>query len=164
MRLIDADELKREIASLVVKGESRIYEVMPRCGGEWVDGIASAYREIDDAPTVSIKSCERMKLIQEAVDCIRNTFNRDTGSDKLVRNCMALLQNAIDGEYHDMEKVDVSELERPQGHWEVRVNNLNKSRTIHCSICDYHFEAWRDKPNFCPNCGAEMRGDDNESD
>lgn len=46
--------------------------------------------------------------------------------------------------------------ERLQGEWEVRVNNLNKSRTIHCSICDYHFEAWQDRPNFCPNCGADM--------
>lgn len=60
---------------------------------------------------------ERMKLIQETVDCIRNTFNLDTESDKLVRNCMALVQNAIDGEYHDMEEVDVSELERPHGKW-----------------------------------------------
>lgn len=58
---------------------------------------------------------ERMKLIQETVNCIRNTFKLDTESDKLVRNCMALVQNAIDGEYHDMEEVDVSEIERPQG-------------------------------------------------
>lgn len=60
---------------------------------------------------------ERMKLIQETVDRIRNTFNLDMESDKLVRNCMALVQNAIDGEYHDMEEVDVSELERPEGKW-----------------------------------------------
>lgn len=51
--LISRSELKKEIASLVVNGESRIYEVMPRDGGEWVDGIASAYREINNAPTVS---------------------------------------------------------------------------------------------------------------
>ena len=99
---------------------------------------------IDNAPTVSIKSCcecpfvadeekqitngdawksycegqevgfkkaedvfERMKLIQETVDCIRNKFNLNTESNKLVRNCMALVQNAIDGEYHDMEEVDM---------------------------------------------------------
>ena len=61
---------------------------------------------------------ERMKLIQETVNCIRNTFKLDTESDKLVRNCMALVQNAIDGEYHDMEEVDVSEIERTQGKCE----------------------------------------------
>lgn len=60
---------------------------------------------------------ERMKLVQETVDCIRYTFKQDTESDKLVRNCMALVQNAIDGEYHDMEEIDVSKLEKPQGEW-----------------------------------------------
>ena len=80
-----------------------------------------AWRSYCEGQEVGFKKAEdvfeRMKLIQETVDCIRNTFNLDMESDKLVRNCMALVQNAIDGEYHDMEEVDVSELERPEGKW-----------------------------------------------
>ena len=29
-----------------------------------------------------------------------------------------------------------------------------------CSVCGYK-EYVIDKPNFCPNCGADMRGEDN---
>ena len=50
MRLIDADALKKDIADLVVGGEKRIYEAYE--GNEWIHGIHSAYREIDNAPTV----------------------------------------------------------------------------------------------------------------
>lgn len=66
MRLIDADALKVEIASLVVGGELRIYEVMPRSGNDWVDGISSAYREIDDAPTIEERP--KGKWINEYVE------------------------------------------------------------------------------------------------
>lgn len=97
---------------------------------------------------------ERMKLIQETVNCIRNTFNLDTDSNKVVRNCMALVQNAIDGEYHDMEEVDISKLERPQGEWGV--DSLGHT----CSNCGWTLVTdaiYLDEMHFCPNCGAKMQ-------
>ena len=50
MRLIDADKLKQNLESLVVGGEKAIKETTS--GNNWIDGIHTAYREIDDAPTV----------------------------------------------------------------------------------------------------------------
>ena len=52
--------------------------------------------------------------------------------------------------------------ERPQGEW-IKTGqsfiNPNKFRNFCCSNCfeelDEHI---RVKPNFCPNCGADMRG------
>lgn len=104
---------------------------------------------------------ERMKLIQETVDCIRNTFNQDTESDKLVRNCMALVQNAIDGEYHDMEDVDVSKIERPQGEWiwsPVADDGTVSGCCSKCSFSHMFIGGHTAQYNFCPNCGAKMTG------
>lgn len=48
--LISREYVKEAIADLVVGGEERIKEVGE--GIEWVNGIYSAYREINNAPTV----------------------------------------------------------------------------------------------------------------
>ena len=99
MRLIDADALKKEIADLVVGGEEGIAQ-----GGDgnyWLDGIHSAYREIENAPTVEPK----------------------------------------------------------KGKW-INFNSYFRK----CSLCqkvvgfDY-IEQNGETFNFCPNCGADMRGD-----
>ena len=34
---------------------------------------------------------------------------------------------------------------------------------IRCSICDEFYKKDNREYNFCPNCGADMRGDENES-
>lgn len=122
-----------------------------------------AWRSYCEGQEVGFKKAEdvfeRMKLVQGTVDCIRYTFNQDLESHKLVRNCMALVQNAIDGEYHDMEDVDVSELDRPKSEW---VGNAFDEH--HCKRCG-HPALWEEEPDgyyevqsrFCPNCGADMR-------
>lgn len=54
---------------------------------------------------------------------------------------------------------------RPQGKWIE--NSLTIEKTLNCSICGarprqsvygYYFH-----DNFCPECGADMRGNTNES-
>ena len=50
--------------------------------------------------------------------------------------------------------------ERQQGEW--LSNNTDNSfinRGRHCSLCNYTVEF---STNYCPNCGAEMRGDNNK--
>ena len=52
------------------------------------------------------------------------------------------------------------ETERPQGEWEYNPNIGN----WHCSFCHnicYEMKLAHDNYNFCPNCGADMRGDNN---
>lgn len=45
---------------------------------------------------------------------------------------------------------------RPQGKWV-----LNKDENPECPFCHRSFTYWG---NFCSNCGADMRGDKNETD
>ena len=53
--------------------------------------------------------------------------------------------------------------ERPKGEWYKTGQsfiNPNKFKNYGCSNCFYELdEHIRIKPNFCPNCGADMRGD-----
>ena len=48
--------------------------------------------------------------------------------------------------------------ERPKGEWEEYTDCEGKTRTITCSECGWEEHSWLDT-NFCPNCGADMRGE-----
>lgn len=55
--------------------------------------------------------------------------------------------------------------ERKKGHWIKLQGRFN--RPYKCSLCDNGLDfngvnAGRGNANFCPNCGADMRGDSNE--
>ena len=47
--------------------------------------------------------------------------------------------------------------ERKTGKW---VEKPHVYGVAYCSLCDY--ELHTNDTNFCPNCGADMRGDQNE--
>ena len=72
--------------------------------------------------------------------------------------------NEIDPEYtHDIFK-DIRErtwkipsADRPKGKWIVE-HTGNGWSNITCSECGYKIDKAR-KYNFCPNCGADMKGD-----
>lgn len=48
--------------------------------------------------------------------------------------------------------------ERPTGEW--LKSDIPESLLAKCSICGFDCGAY--SHNFCPNCGADMRGEDNE--
>ena len=51
----------------------------------------------------------------------------------------------------------VPSADRPKGEW--RADYEAGFKTWECSECGIHMlSEW----NFCPNCGADMRGEDNE--
>lgn len=50
------------------------------------------------------------------------------------------------------------------GKWERHYSRPNVYEDLfwHCSECGYRSsDNWADKFNFCPHCGADMRGDKN---
>ena len=60
---------------------------------------------------------------------------------------------------------DISALpsaDRPQGKWINHFDDLFPAdSTIECSIC-HEYQPMGIDENFCPNCGARMKGADNE--
>lgn len=54
---------------------------------------------------------------------------------------------------------------RTTGEWIVERsgNGWNDWLNVTCSVCGKKFER-TDKTNFCPSCGADMRGKDHEHD
>lgn len=50
---------------------------------------------------------------------------------------------------------------RPQGQWIVYGRQGGIPITDCCSNCKYEMKWYRNKYNFCPNCGAQMGGTDN---
>ena len=56
-----------------------------------------------------------------------------------------------------VETIPSAQPERKTGKW---VEKPHVYGVAYCSLCDY--ELHTNDTNFCPNCGADMRGDQNE--
>lgn len=53
-------------------------------------------------------------------------------------------------------------IEAERGKWITHFDDLfPEDSTIECSVCHRHSPADMQHDNFCPNCGADMRGDNN---
>lgn len=62
-----------------------------------------------------------------------------------------------------MDKMPTIETEREKGAW------INEGRIIRCNKCKTGYAVVKGMKsaltyNFCPNCGADMRGDKDETD
>ena len=51
---------------------------------------------------------------------------------------------------------------RPHGEWIKRcITSVDSPDVSECSICKYPVSTMWGKTNYCPNCGADMRGENN---
>lgn len=64
-------------------------------------------------------------------------------------------------EKHDEAiRMAIEALERQRGEWvEAYEDYRQQISWWECSVCRYGV-SW--KPNYCPNCGADMRGEEND--
>ena len=74
------------------------------------------------------------------------------------------LMKKLDFDRHYIEALDhaIKNLkERPQGEWKALTYH-----TCYCTNCHFDFDIMKcdfmTKMKFCPNCGADMRGENNE--
>ena len=76
----------------------------------------------------------------------------------------ALMQNIPSEEIiAKMAVVHAPSIERRRGEW-IGNNDFGESNTYECSVCGEPWELNYGTPeennmNFCPNCGADMRGE-----
>lgn len=61
--------------------------------------------------------------------------------------------------YVEALELAIKALERPQGEWID--NSEEDSYYANCSHCGYQIDTHYERGylNYCPNCGADMRGD-----
>lgn len=54
-------------------------------------------------------------------------------------------------------------VERPKGRWIIKSwwQHKNNYQMKICSVCNHPVKP-KNASNFCPNCGADMRGTDND--
>lgn len=84
----------------------------------------------------------------------------------------AIKESQVDGAYGYMDTKSNEDL-RKKGKW---IHGVERSREYigeacininykdwHCSECGYVIERLQPAWNFCPNCGADMRGEQDES-
>lgn len=92
---------------------------------------------------------------------------KDIVDELMILNDDNLAQRVIDNndvqwclsELQDMLAADVAPV--VHGRWET---NSDRPDTLICSMCKCGFDMWKHDPhNYCPNCGAKMDGDSDES-
>lgn len=92
-------------------------------------------------------------------------------SDDLIKrsDVYKAVDDWLAGRVPNLNIKDIPSADRPQGEWktEYHGNGWNDSWDYTCSNCGEKYEradAVLYKANFCPNCGIEMKGIDNEED
>jgi len=87
-------------------------------------------------------------------DAIKATWKEPTYTDPI--NILTEVRDRIEA---------IPSADRPQGKWIEHWYPHFDVAGIECSICSKDVPYWErnyDMPNFCPNCGARMKGADDE--
>ena len=90
-------------------------------------------------------------------DLISRQAAIDAANDWLLDCFKVKKQDRSCGLIRRLEDLPSAHPERPKGEW---VEKPHVYGVAYCSLCDY--ELHTNDTNFCPNCGADMRGDQNE--
>ncbi len=95
---------------------------------------------------------------------IKNSFKHNLhGYDALLINEIdEFIDNAptVKNEYMRGYEAAVREYKRPQGEWKYTHDTFSKRICNKCNYSQVIVDGMSD--NFCPNCGADMRGGEND--
>ena len=133
MRLIDADALINKINQ---GNKSYLTECL----------AMTVCKMIDDIPTITVTQDGDLISRQDAIDRINkqrehlrpDMYPQDKIGDAAYRICAEFI-----------ERLPSAQQERKRGEWIVQ------NHVVCCSECGEQNMEW----NFCPYCGADMRGD-----
>ena len=85
------------------------------------------------------------------LDVVENVIEWDTERDR----------NRI---IHQVRELTPTIEERKKGKWRRRLVDCGFNADWHCSRCGWKTSLEEHGYNFCPNCGADMRGENHETD
>ena len=99
-------------------------------------------------------------------------ISRHEAIDALCDNCdnvQAVCAHYPCKQYKAIEVLPSAQPERKKGHYIGEADGYADGELVYdiwsCSECGCYFEDWDEQPtyNFCPNCGADMRGEANDN-
>ena len=102
-----------------------------------IDDLTRTERLIDNAPTVEVP--------ENTVNCVLTMFGKCSYNETGCSDCKI------------KDKIRKELNARPQGKWIEDIENL----LYRCSNCNAssNIRMFKSNLHFCPNCGADMRGD-----
>lgn len=129
---------------------------------KWYCEFQSRENMIDKTKAMNndLISRSALKGVIETYRPIKCFTDKDIGKDRMVDFCLAEIDNAPT--VHGI----VAFVERPKGEWIADTSHCynDDEDTFECSVCKEPFTLICGTPkdnlyNFCPNCGADMRGE-----
>ena len=164
MRPIDADALK-ELFSEVIGSIAK----KPEMNGNlehMIRASAMVIQMIDDAPSIQLGT----NLAEVGTDLVSRQAVKDIFTELYGISAIGSIFDKY--EWADICETTANELpsaqpERPAGHW-VEIGDEPYDEW-ECDVCGFAIdgsgcidpEEYRDVYRFCPNCGADMRGEPN---
>ena len=101
----------------------------------------------------------------EAIRVLQHMVRWGIISDEKMKEALKIAINSLKvDEMYQLEKEDADEfIPKRTGHWEIE-DMFDGDVAYRCSACNELFCIIEGTPkdneyNFCPNCGADMRGD-----
>lgn len=162
----------------LITGLRHIAHTMERNGHSYYQHIAEdAIKALEQQP------CEDCISRQQALDCFEQTNTRQGAkyaietlpsvkpkyTDEEIDRAQAVEQAYVD----KMVELAVEESKRPKGMWIVDKKYTSHFSgghavvySVHCSECNYFStdNMYRMPYKFCPNCGAYMGGEEDDTD
>ena len=132
------------------------------------------YSDIFDAKTFTEQVKKHTELYTMAIEALETEPCEDCISRAKVNDIIVNVLEHTDckDEYIDRVLLNIDQLpsvqpERPKGEWLV---TDAYPHNVYCSVCheryaQTHWAVWKDEEfplprNYCPNCGADMRGEE----
>ena len=94
-----------------------------------------------------------MRLID--ADALKESWKKNIENEGATLALLSALFKSVE----DAPTIDA--IERKRGRWKRRIVDGGWNANLICSECGYTLMI-EDGYNFCPNCGARMKGADNE--
>jgi hypothetical protein len=90
-------------------------------------------------------------------------IDRQEAIDAVIDACKKIPTIAIMAKYALID-LKPAQPERNRGFWWAieKGEKGYSAGNFHCSVCGEPNVSYISKPNFCPNCGADMRGEQND--